>query len=487
MKFKSLSSALILSSTLAVVLAVGAILVYVTATSREMAQNLYEQSMDQTTASVRRQVDDFVERSQSLLSTLSGAPWVLEALTGDPATARARLVKYTKANEASIWSIFIADANGRILAGCNAEGGDLAGQERASRDYFQALAGGQDMVFSPEVYTAASGGGKQYIYTLARAIRDGQGKFLGMIGVFPTMRGLNEDIIAPPRFGQRGYGYLLDAKGRVIGHALDQDILLKDITTETFARDIVRLGTGKIFYDWKGEGKFVTFARCERTGWIVCMSAYVSEMQETATRQRTWLLALGGGAVLALGLVISILVRTLVSRPLAAIQAFTGQIARGDYKAPLSGRFRFELEHLTRDIRAMVEELKNRLGFAQGLLDGMTVPCIVAGPDGRIRFANQAVLDVLDQPGTPESHVGQPVAEFFYGDASRPTITGRVLAEKRPIRNIQTEMRTQKGATRFVQVDAAPMYDLDGNLIAGFGLFMDLTEMRDQQQAIQVG
>jgi methyl-accepting chemotaxis protein len=76
------------------------------------------------------------------------------------------------------------------------------------------------------------------------------------------------------------------------------------------------------------------------------------------------------------------------------------------------------------------------------------------------------------------------VSRFFYGEEGRQSITEKAIAERRPIQNVQVEIATRMGKTVFTQIDAAPLYDLDGTLIAGFALFMDLTEIKKQQELI---
>ncbi len=146
---------------------------------------------------------------------------------------------------------------------------------------------------------------------------------------------------------------------------------------------------------------------------------------------------------------------------------FTTAVAGGDFNARLNGTFKYELANLAENLRSMVAQLKNRLGFSQGLLDGLTLSCLVADPDEKLVFLNQPVLDFLELPGKPADYLGRTVSEFFYNEQGRSTIIGKSMRERQPVRGVQFGDRPPPGNSRFTQVDAAPCTYLDGTLIAG--------------------
>jgi Signal transduction histidine kinase, nitrate/nitrite-specific len=82
----------------------------------------------------------------------------------------------------------------------------------------------------------------------------------------------------------------------------------------------------------------------------------------------------GVGAVLLLTLVIRIVNRKLVFAPLQQLTDFTEAVAQGDFKAVLAGKYRAEMKRFAGHLCTMVDELKKRLGFAQGVLNGIPTP-----------------------------------------------------------------------------------------------------------------
>ena len=139
----------------------------------------------------------------------------------------------------------------------------------------------------------------------------------------------------------------------MIAHALEKDLLLKDMTDSSFIRQALAQKDGILAYDWKGEHKYMGIARVASTGWLVCMTAYESEMTATAIDQRNTLIIIGILAIIAVVGSIILANRALVLRPLLAVERFTQAITAGDLRAKLSGVFRFELADLAANLRAM--------------------------------------------------------------------------------------------------------------------------------------
>ncbi|KUG30052.1 methyl-accepting chemotaxis protein [hydrocarbon metagenome] len=480
---KNISSVLILTVSASVLAGILALVVYVSSSSHGMALRMQQQAITQSADMIKRSLESSVADMKRLTHTLAVQKAVIEAFEGQPERARERLKVYMEGYKDTLWAVFAFDADGKILVGYNANMADLTGQDRSGREYVTAVREGRGIHVSRTIFSAGSDT-SVLIYSVAVGVKDASGRHLGGVAVFPKWTAATETSLDPLRFGARGYGFIIDDKGAIIAHAADKSLLLKSLADQGFIQEALRIKNGVVEYEWKGEDKFMAVTTMPETGWTICMSAYTSEMTETATTQRNVLLVVGGLIIVAVVLVISLFLRSLVTRPLSAIEVFTKRIAVQDYKAELSGNFRLEMADLAANIRGMVAEIKNKLGFSQGMLDAMTISCIVSDPEGKIVFVNQPVIDFLEHGGKPADYLGMTVSRFFYGEEGHHTITEKAVSERRPIRNVQVEVTTRKGNAVFTQIDAAPLYDLDGRLIAGFALFMDLTEIRKQQALI---
>jgi len=159
-------------------------------------------------------------------------------------------------------------------------------------------------------------------------------------------------------------------------------------------------------------------------------------------------------------------------------------VTNGDFGRALSGRFTAEIGNLARGVGRMVAELKNKLGFAQGILDSLTVPCLVSDTESRVSFVNRPLLELLERDGDPGQYVGRRVSEFLQRPEGEKTITRRCFEQNRPVTGEEREMTGARGSRLKTRVDAAPLYDLDRTLIGAFAVVLDLTGIREQEARI---
>ncbi|HMM40101.1 MAG TPA: methyl-accepting chemotaxis protein, partial [Desulfovibrio sp.] len=458
---KSISSVLMASVALSVILAVAAIVTYVSRSTYGLTLELNEQAMRQTEQSTQQALHVFMNDSRVIVDTLAMQAAVVEAFQGEPARARDRLREYLKADP-DYWAVLLFDAQGRILAGWNAGGEDLTGQSHADRDYVKAAASGRDRFVGREISGIKHNGGDILVFPVARTVKDASGKVLGGVAAFPKWDVFTKAFIDPVRFGERGYPFMLDGQGRTIAHPTNKAEILAP--ADEINLKVLQVKNGKLAYEWKGEKKVILVTTDPETGWVTCMSAYVSELAETATAQRNMLIGIGAAAVLILVGVIALVIRLLVVRPINAIEAFTAAIAKGDFTAVLATNFRFEFRHLAANIRAMVAELKNKLGFAQGVLKGFVMPCAVFDTDDKVTFTNEHMVRAIDKTGDPKGYHGQTSGQFIYDETGRDTAATRSMRERRMLQ-AEVPYTSHTGNKKIFDVTATPIHDLDDNVI----------------------
>ncbi len=185
-------------------------------------------------------------------------------------------------------------------------------------------------------------------------------------------------------------------------------------------------------------------------------------------------------SVLALVGLIGLLIRG-VTRGAAVIVAYAETISRGDFTSePASGLPR-EFTRMATSLQAMVHHLENSLGYYQGIVQGMATPFVVVDEKQDLRLTNDALLELLEQPGRPEDAYGQNVAGFFYGDPKRQTVLGTAMATGRPVHQ-GVELVSRKGSRRDVQIDATPLYNtINGRLMGALCVYSDFTELRRRE------
>lgn len=281
-----------------------------------------------------------------------------------------------------------------------------------------------------------------------------------------------------------GYAYMLDHKGRIIAHAANKDLYLNDLSDQDFAKIALASEKGETTYTWEGRAKYMVFDTAPMTGWKVVMSAYEDDLAAAAHNQRDKLAA--GGVVLGILLVSMLIfaVRKTITNPVKNILDFASEVAGGNLQARLEGRYKFEFKSLAAQIDTMVRELKIKLGFSEGVLGGIPLPCALLGSDHKLLWVNRQMCDLLQRPEPPESYVGRKPSDFLYGEADRKTLSDRAVEEQQR-QDEEVQYTREDGSVINVQVTSTPFYDMDGQMLGSLTIWFDVTEIRGQQKVIE--
>jgi methyl-accepting chemotaxis protein len=478
MRRLGLNAVLTLAVLLSLFCGIAAIIVYAAVSTNAISTSLQEEELQRTATDMVNLVGLSLDNAKENADTLASLPIFLEALIGAPDRAQKMLEGYLK-NSSSLLAVLVVDNDGKAIAGVSKSGKALADSYK-DWDFFKKITAGSDDFTSSEIRVDETG--KPYFLT-ARSVPGPDGKSRGMVVLCTDWNRLTRKYLAPIRFGETGYGFMFDDQGRIIAHAKDKSLLLKQPADRTIAERAAALKNGVMSYTYNGEDKFMAVAQLSGVQWLVCMTVSSSELAQLAAGQRNVLIAIGVAALLLVAGLILVFNRVVVLRPLAAIAAYAAAVADGDLRATLTGRFRFELAGLAHNLERMVAELKNKLGFAQGVMNGISAPCGIVGPDGTMLWANQQICDLLEKTDPPASYAGQKSGQFFLNDASKETRSDRALA-LRQAQSAHTEYVTPSGRTLHINVVSTPFYDMDGALLGSLSFWTDQTELYQQQQRI---
>ncbi len=198
--------------------------------------------------------------------------------------------------------------------------------------------------------------------------------------------------------------------------------------------------------------------------------------------KRVIALATTGTALLAALVLVAFISRSVI-RPLGRVVDFARKVGAGDMAQTLSGDFSGELGELSDQVSQMVRELKIRLGFAQGILNGISYPCLVLDPDNRITYMNDDLVSLFDKKGRGEDYVGRMVGDFFFDDPSRKTRSYQANVERTRVEG-EFDYTTDSGRRLRLNVVASPIFDLEGAHLGVFTLYFDLTRIREQEAKI---
>ncbi len=479
MRRMGINAVLTLAVICSLFIGIGLLIAYTAKSTYEITTSLQGQALTRSAKGTANILDMYIKNARDEADSLANLRIAQEALSGKTERAQAMLTKYI-ANSDSLYSALFIAADGKPVVGATKSGGPLA-TSYAGSDFFKAIMNGATNFVGKTILRGESGG--PMLLVVAHAIVDPAGKTVGVAIVCPDWEHFTKQFIDPVRFGETGYGFMFDADGRIIAHARDKSLLLSRPADMSIANRAMALKNGLMTYTFQGADKYMAVAEVPQTGWFVCMNASEAEMSGLAASQRNVLILLGLAVLAVVATVILVFNRVIVITPLRALMGFTEKVASGDLKATLSGRFRFELAALARHLEGMVEELKKRLGFAQGVMAGIPTPCGIVGPDCAMAWANSQLCQLLEKKDPPETYVGQRSGLFYFNDASTQTCSDRALDERRALAS-DNEYTTPSGRKLYIHVISTPFYDMDGTLLGSISFWTDQTALHEQQTRI---
>ena len=208
-----------------------------------------------------------------------------------------------------------------------------------------------------------------------------------------------KSLVLSPRFGARGYAYVVNRQGDTLIHPVlsDYNAFRQSDLSSAFLRTMIDKGSGVIEYRWRNPGeeavsdKIAVYESIDEYGWVIVSSSYKEEILEPAI----WARQLAYGATLLLCLaaaLVSYLLSGRLTRPVAAMIAQLDRNARqlrhdplpvlgDDEMARLAGEFNLFLAA----IEATGEELRRQKDRYLILFE--------TSPDAVIVLRDQTLID----------------------------------------------------------------------------------------------
>ena len=204
--------------------------------------------------------------------------------------------------------------------------------------------------------------------------------------------------------------------------------------------------------------------------------AMENQLLQTAIMGVAGLVALIGFTVLA--------IRHFLIRRISRLVANAGHVAAGNLSVSFEQEGKDELARLSTDIGSMVAQLKDKLGFSEGVLNGIAAPCLIIGADKKTLWLNQHLCDLLEKSQPPQSFIGQTSGKILWNDDARETTAVRAVLHRKKF-VAERELPTEKGNLRYVTVTATPFFDMDNTLMGSVTFWNDITEIKKNQRQIE--
>lgn len=191
------------------------------------------------------------------------------------------------------------------------------------------------------------------------------------------------DIVEGTKFGDTGYGYMINKNGTVVAHK-DRQLVLdtftpreavkEDSTLESLADFFERAisggeGVGKYFYN--GAEKYGAYSPVNGTDWVYVIEADESEVLESVSALRDFIL-LAGAVIVIIGVVLTYLIGRSITKPIIGMVGVSEKISNLDLTTevdPAHLNMKDEVGDLARAMQNLTLSLRNFIGNVSDATD----------------------------------------------------------------------------------------------------------------------
>jgi two-component system, sensor histidine kinase YesM len=194
-----------------------------------------------------------------------------------------------------------------------------------------------------------------WVVSLVREFIGADGAFLGYIQVdlnYAIIEGLCKDI----QLGSTGYVFILGATGDIVYHPRQQ-LVYGNLKAERIP-ELLALRAGFLSAKVDGRDILYTAKSSARTGWIIVVVSYLSELLE-GTRRALYSFALLAILCFAFAVIVSTLVSARISRPIEALRRSMQEVEKGNFDMDITVECSNEIYQLARDCDIAVKKVRD--------------------------------------------------------------------------------------------------------------------------------
>ena len=371
-------------------------------------------------------------------------------------------------------------------------GGKTIGKGGAHLSFIKASRSGKEYFIS-QVYPSILRGNP--IFVISIPVYDNS-KHVGSLILAPQMDYFTNKFINNSKIGKTGSLFFLDSRGIFIAHKDPAMILKKDLGDHTGYIQKILNGEDNFFSTDATTEKYKYLVQPISISkenilhkWILCATQAESEITAGSHKTASAMLYAGGGLLIALGLLLYLLTRFFVTKPLAEIGEYARQIENGNLNAKLAFNSTTELGTLADSLRNMnvtiIGELQDKMSFMQGLLNGIQNPYAVVNANLELQSCNNCMIEIAGRSGNVEDFVGWNISKFLFDDPSRYVILIDVMKDNTPRINKDFSYTNPIGKNYELVIDVVPLCDTEGNVTGGITFWNNVSELKARQKEME--
>jgi two-component system sensor histidine kinase YesM len=194
-----------------------------------------------------------------------------------------------------------------------------------------------------------------WVISLVRQIRGQAGAALGFIKV-DLNYAVIEDLCKDIQLGSSGYVFILGSSGDIVYHPRQQ-LVYGNLKSERIP-ELLALRAGFLTASVDGREILYTAKPSARTGWIIVVVSYLSELLE-GSRRAIYTFALLALLCFAVSVLVSAFVSARISRPIEALRRSMQEVEKGNFDMDITVECSNEVYQLARDCDIAVKKVRD--------------------------------------------------------------------------------------------------------------------------------
>lgn len=306
-------------------------------------RNDTEKLMALTAADIVANVDEWTDKNVRVLKALSKMPDMI-SMTREK---QEPLLKAVAKEYPWMYLVFTVGPDGMNVA----RNDDNPLLDYSDRDYYKEAIGGKDLAWQTLVGKTL----KKPALILAVPIKRADST-IGVMAMAATIEDLSK-LVATWKQGKTGFAFLVDEKGKVVSHQVEDYVLQQTNLSEYPLIAAFKKGqNGMIYFNDRGTMR-VGYAKETKYGWILAMQQDMSETFRILRETGTFTYILLGLTALGVIIIAWFLGRAIGS-PIRKLTEVAERISVGDMGAEIKIKSRDEIGNLAEAILRMQDSLR---------------------------------------------------------------------------------------------------------------------------------
>ncbi|MFP4392670.1 MAG: Cache 3/Cache 2 fusion domain-containing protein [Desulfohalobiaceae bacterium] len=280
-----------------------------------------------------------------------------------------------------------------------------------------------------------------------------------------------------------GHAFAFDNNGQILAHP-DKSRQGQNIKKLPFGEDLLQKQEGLASYEYQDQTRYAQLIHFEP--WKTTFAISISEdaLVEGVNIQALKAAGLSTGVALVLVLATILPISRRLTAPVRHMAVQAREVSQGNYDYHFDYQAKDDIGRTIEAMQDMVANIKQKIGLLNGIQQGLVLACCMVDSQGKITHVNQEFLRLLGLQGSPEDWLDKRVNELLRQEGQEPLVQ-RAMRENKAYRDQELQFTNRQGESLHVLANAFPLLDLDQQLIGGFCLFVDQTQIKEQAELLE--